>query len=428
MAERMGNRMDKVGAVGAVFAAPLRGPVGRGVRHAKGCGLGLREACEVVGLGPGSSDGVHCAGAVIAEVEWIGAARDLEALRSANDDGKLTSADAEAMSNCETAMPLWSWIRPVNRIIFCLKGFKLSLLKQAMMRSIISIVLMSSANIAKSEDLGGVVPGVDLIERIEQQELSDEFLVLEGALVDGPRAAPDQPIDYTALLHQSEMVNAFLTSIYGCSDIPRACESLPLVQTSDKLSLHLVMDQAAMMEDQFVALDTGLQNTVSRVGIDVFAVDQQEQANITLFIADLPAILAAIEETYTDPFAAAYFELAPLRGELPSNALTGRNRPMLCYASTILFEVDRSVNIWATEDDFRFCIQAMLMNALGLFETDPNLPSVLSVASPYSHLTELDETFLEALFHPEFPKSGSFAEVAEFARSFYRDYRMTGEM
>lgn len=83
------------------------GPVGRDASDAEGCGLGLREVRVAVGLGPGSegwgvgpgsSDGASCTDAVIAEVEGIGAARDLEALRSAfdsNGDGKLTSADAD---------------------------------------------------------------------------------------------------------------------------------------------------------------------------------------------------------------------------------------------------------------------------------------------------------------------------------------------
>ena len=65
MASPMGIRMDKVGAAGALFAAPLRGPVGRDVRDAEGWGLG-----------PRLSDGRYCADAEVAEVEEIGATVD----------------------------------------------------------------------------------------------------------------------------------------------------------------------------------------------------------------------------------------------------------------------------------------------------------------------------------------------------------------
>lgn len=237
----------------------------------------------------------------------------------------------------------------------------------------------------------------------------------DGYLVDGPRNGVGDKIDFSELLTDNEMTLLFMSSLLSCPKGTRYCNNrigkLPGREVFISINV-LDRNEETPTRSNLISRERKI---LSDLGIRLLEKPIPTAGHIDIIIGD-PLSLSRYAQLKSDVLAKAYFDIIA-----SDSALARYTRATFgeCFVS----DRDRGtgrVVIFMSDHDINICLTQSLLVSFGLNETAGPIPTATSSSRDYLWPTDLDRTFIDALYADDFPDGGSVSQMATFFTSYIK--------
>ena len=113
----------------------------------------------------------------------------------------------------------------------------------------------------------------------------------DGYIIDGPRQADGEPIDYTSLISNDLILSIFRGSLFGCKEYLKVSCTIELAKWSkSRINIHIILEEniSNVMEAKLTSLFLiKFKNTLRYTQIDVQVTNNPEFADIVILIGSI---------------------------------------------------------------------------------------------------------------------------------------------
>lgn len=234
------------------------------------------------------------------------------------------------------------------------------------------------------------------------------FLISEdGFIVDGPRQAEGEPIDYTSIMTAESLSYFFADSVSSCPEEMRYCDGAHSHLKSQEVRLVVDSDTDNAREISRL-VEASFDQTLGKGGYVRITEPDTEGATLSVVVGDVSEMVEALTKI-SDFYGVDYFGY--LSGAKFSDEVLRNFSP--CYLSTIQRRAGLST-VFVPPDYLEECLPQAFMAFAGLNETVGDFPSVTSFDVDYAVATRTDLAFLYALGREDFPENATAKELSGY--------------
>lgn len=302
-----------------------------------------------------------------------------------------------------TVTPTSLFIRLSESCCFPSKGCK-SAMRAFCLATISVLSIGANAGLA-DQTVRASAPGIDpyrLKDRLTEFEISPE-----GVIVDGPRQAKGEPIDYSPVLTVEAISYLFAQSIMSCSEGIRHCgtdhyrmshQNIVISVASDTGKDGDLLREAEAIFDQTL----GLSGFSRQIG------PGDQSFDLLIQIGPIERAKEYMQQI-DDQYGFEYFEY--LEKNQYSDQVLAYFSP--CYLSTVSRE-DGMASMFLAEGSIASCLPKLYFALVGLNETPGAFPSVTAIDGKYETATLADRAFVYAMAQPDFPVKGDLRQLEAY--------------
>lgn len=262
-------------------------------------------------------------------------------------------------------------------------------------------MIQSSAPVIDQDRLGASAPGTFLNSQ-------------DGFIVDGPRQAEGEPIDYTSIMTSDYLSYLFAKSVSSCSEGIRYCGVTHFRLESEKVRL-LVNADIKYDREISSTVEVSFDQTLGKGGFIRVDDPNTEGATLSVVVGNVSELVELLSEISDDYGVDYYGYLESV--DFSEEALRNFNP---CYLSTIQRRSGVST-VFVPPEFLEECLPQAFMAFAGLYETAGGFPSVTSFDGEYRIATRADLAFLYALGRDDFPEDATTRELSDYFFRISRD-------
>jgi hypothetical protein len=297
-----------------------------------------------------------------------------------------------------------SWfIRLSESCCFPLKGCNSA--KKAFCLATISVLSIGANASLADQTVRANALGIDpdrLKGRITQFEISPE-----GVIVDGPRQAKGEPIDYSPVLTAEAISYLFAQSITSCSEGIRYCGTDHYRMSHQNIVISLASDTDEG-GDLLREVEAIFDQTLGLAGFSRQIGAGDQSFDLVIQIGPIERAKEYMREI-DDQYGFEYYEY--LEKNQYSDQILAYFSP--CYLSTKSRE-DGMASMFVTEGSMASCLPKLYLALVGLNETPGAFPSVTAIDGQYKTATLADRAFVYAMAQPDFPIKGDLRQLEDY--------------
>jgi hypothetical protein len=268
--------------------------------------------------------------------------------------------------------------------------------------------VICSSTLAQSEVSFNAAAEVFKLEAVKDKSWALFEVSPDGTIIDGPRRASGEPIDYSSIITTDALAELFEQSIMGCIEGVRYCVQVPFKLQSKRLTFSI--SSKSEKSELKKLLNQIFKETIGLAGFVATSEESDDVHSVQIFVGDISYLIKSAKEI-DDSYGVEFFELFE-----SSSKMSNLFDP--CYLST-KYRVSNRTYVLIAENYFSVCLPRLLFETIGINETATYLPTVSSINSDYLVATLADLSFVEALYGGDFVFRRSSGQVAEYYRTTF---------